>query len=95
MTVFEKSGFYLSICIIAVLLFLILFGRHGVLDYHKLKQKEQEVTRQSQAVSGKNQTLVKEIEKLNTDEDYIKHVAKHEYEMAEENEIIIKQKDEK
>ena len=40
MTVFEKTGFYISIFIIVLLLCLIAFSKNGVLDYKALKEKE-------------------------------------------------------
>lgn len=95
MTVLEKSGLYLAVCLIVILLFFILFGTHGLMDYRKLKIKEDKVISQSRKVSEKNRALINEVEKLKTDAEYIKHVAKHEYEMAEENEIIIKHEDAK
>ena len=39
-----------------------------------------------------NQKIENEIQSLKTDMDYIKHVAKHEHDMAEEDELIFKDK---
>ena len=95
MTVLEKAGIYLSVCLIVILLFFILFGRHGLMDYRKLKMKEQKVIVQSEKITEKNRALIKEVEKLKSDSEYIKHVAKHEYEMAEEDEMIFKNEEAK
>ena len=95
MTLLEKSGFYLSICLVIVLLFFIIFAKHGAIDYKAMKSKEKQVIRQSAGIMEKNRSLENEIEKLKTDAEYIKHVAKHEYEMAEEGEIIFKDEDSK
>ena len=40
----------------------------------------------------KNYQLENEIKSLKTDINYIKHVAKHEHDMAEEDELIFKDK---
>ncbi len=92
MTIFEKTGLYVSIFIIVVLLFLIVFSKHGVLDYKMLKGKETTVLNQIQTIDHANQKLENEIKSLKTDMNYIKHVAKHEHDMAEEDELIFKDK---
>ena len=92
MTIIEKTGLYLSIFIIVVLLFLIVFSTHGVLDYKMLKGKEITVLDQIQTIDLANQKLENEIKSLKTDMNYIKHVAKHEHDMAEEDELIFKNK---
>ena len=93
MTLLEKSGLYISGAIVIILLFLIIFAKNGVLDYKELENKENQVRAQAAATGKKNRALEYEIEKLKTDTEYIKHVAKHEYEMTEKNEMIFKEKD--
>jgi cell division protein FtsB len=92
MTVFEKTGFYISIFIIVLLLCLIAFSKNGVLDYKALKEKEMVILEQVRAMDSANQKIENEIQSLKTDMDYIKHVAKHEHDMAEEDELIFKDK---
>jgi len=92
MTIIERTGLYVSIFIIVVLLFLIIFSTHGVLDYKMLKGKEVIVLDQVLTIDLANQKLENEIKSLKTDTNYIKHVAKHEHDMAEEDELIFKDK---
>ncbi len=92
MTIIEKTGLYISIFIIVVLLFLIVFSTHGVLDYKLLKGKEKIVLDQIHTIELANQKFESEIKSLKTDMNYIKHVAKHEHDMAEEDELIFKDK---
>ena len=92
MTIVEKMGLYVSIFIIVVVLFLIVFSKHGVLDYKMLKGKETTVLNQIQTIDRENETLENEIKSLKTDMNYIKHVAKHEHDMAEQDELIFKDK---
>ncbi|MCD4722662.1 MAG: septum formation initiator family protein [Desulfobacula sp.] len=92
MTIVERAGLYVSIFIIVVLLFLIVFSTHGVLDYKMLKGKEISVLDQILAIDLANQKLENEINSLKTDMNYIKHVAKQEHDMAEEDELIFKDK---
>lgn len=93
MTVLEKSGLFFSIGLIIVLLLLMIFADHGLIDYQKLITKEEQVAAQATEVNRTNRAVELEIEKLKTDLDYIKHVAKHEYEMAEEDDMIFKDAD--
>jgi cell division protein FtsB len=90
MTTIEKTGIYLSIFVIIVLLGLIVFSKNGFLDYRSLEQQNLSIQDQVNRVESKNQKLGKEIISLKTDLDYIKHLAKHEYDMAEEDELIFK-----
>jgi len=92
MKMVEKAGFYISIFIIIVLLFLIVFSTNGVLDYKLLKGKETVILNQVRTADLANQKLEDEIKSLKTDMNYIKHVAKHEHDMAEEDELIFKDK---
>lgn len=90
MTLFEKTGIYISIGIIVVLLGLIVFSENGVLDYKRLKEKETTLQGQTEIIDLENETLENEIKRLKTDMNYIKHVAKQEHDMAEEDEFIFK-----
>lgn len=86
----EKTGLYASIVIIIVLLCLIAFSKNGVLDYKMLKGREQVISDQIRSIDLENQKLETEVQSLKTDMDYLKHVAKHEHDMAEEDELIFK-----
>lgn len=92
MTILEKAGFYLSIFIIIALLALIVFSKNGVLDYMALKQNKTAIHDQVDGVDFENQKVENEIISLKTDMSYIKHVAKHEHDMAEGDELIFKDK---
>jgi len=92
MTIVEKIGFYISLFIIVILLILIFFSKNGFFDYKMLKGKERVVLNLIQTIDQENQKLETEIKSLKTDMDYIKHVAKHEHDMAEEDELIFKDK---
>ncbi|MDA3917009.1 MAG: septum formation initiator family protein [Deltaproteobacteria bacterium] len=90
MIILEKAGLYLSIFTIIALLALIVLSKNGVLDYMALKQNKTAVHDQVDGVDFKNQKVENEIISLKTDMGYIKHVAKHEHDMAEEDELIFK-----
>ncbi|SDT98078.1 FtsB family cell division protein [Desulfobacula phenolica] len=92
MTIIEKTGLFAAIFIFLALLCIIVFSKNGVLDYKVLKEKEAVIQDQIRAVEVVNHKFENEIQSLKTDMDYIKHVAKHEHDMAEEDELIFKDK---
>lgn len=92
MTVMEKTGFFVSLLIIIILMCLIVFSKKGVLEYRELKKEEETITRQIKAADDSNMAVEDEIKSLKTDMEYIKHVAKHEHDMAEKDELIFKDK---
>jgi cell division protein FtsB len=92
MTIFEKTGMVISLGLILVLLCLIFFSQNGILDYKSLKVKETVIQDQTRTLDLANEKLENEIQSLKTDMEYIKHVAKHEHDMAEEDELIFKDK---
>ena len=92
MTLLEKTGLYLAVSTTVVVLCLIVFSKNGILDYHALQTKQKGISEQIQTIDMENKELEDEINSLKTDLDYIKHVAKHEHDMAEEGEFIFKNK---
>ena len=92
MTTVEKIGFYLGIFTTLVLLWMIFFSKNGVMDYQDLKEKESRIMVQDSLETKQNRKMEKEIKSLKHDINYIKHLAKHEHEMAEPGELIFKDK---
>ncbi len=92
MTTVEKIGFYLGIFTTLVLLWMIFFSKNGVMDYQELKEKESRIMVQANLEARQNRKMEKEIKSLKHDINYIKHLAKHEHEMAEPGELIFKDK---
>ncbi len=90
MTVLEKTGLCVSFFIIIMLMFLIVFSKKGVLEYKEFKKEESRIAEQLRTVDEANLKVENEINSLKTDIEYIKHVAKHEHDMAEEDELIFK-----
>ncbi len=92
MTKVEKTAVYISIAIIIALIFLIVFSDQGYFDYKALKTKKNIISEQAFEVQRENRKLENEIQRLKTDAEYIKHLAKHEHDMAEPEELIFKEK---
>lgn len=92
MSTLEKIGFYLGGLAALILLGMIFFSTNGVMEYGALRQKEDQVTARAELEARQNRKVEKEIKSLKKDIDYIKHLAKHEYDMAEPDELIFKDK---
>lgn len=92
MTRNEKAIILLSGSIILFLIYLIVFSSHGFIDYKTLKQQQRTIQDRIELIELENQKLKDEIRALKSDEEYLKHVAKHEHEMAEKDDIIFKVK---
>ncbi len=82
----------MAVCFILALLCLIVFSENGILDYRSIQKKERGVLDQTRMVELENQKLENEVNALKTDMDYIKHLAKHEHNMIEEDELVFKGK---
>ncbi|MDD9304287.1 MAG: septum formation initiator family protein [Desulfobacter sp.] len=92
MTSLEKLCFYFGISLCLVLLGMIFFSTKGVMDYQALKKTEERIQIQAEFEAGQNRKIEKEIKSLKHDIEYIRHLAKHEHEMADPDEFIFKEK---
>jgi cell division protein FtsB len=90
MTMVEKAGYSLSLIFILILMCFIVFSKNGVLDYRKLTKKEAVIVEKINQTDRITKKLENEIISLKNDMEYIKHVAKHEHDMAEKDELIFK-----
>ena len=91
MTRAEIAAIWISIGGIIALVFLIVFSEHGLVDYRALKSKETGVLEKLETEKTETRALESEVHSLKTDLEYIKHIAKHEHDMAEPDELIFKQ----
>ena len=92
MTRMEKICLYLTMGGAVILLFMFFFSTRGVMDYSRLKFRQEQLEAQAAIAANQNSKLEKEILKLKTDIEYIKHLAKHEHEMAAQDELVFKEK---
>nr|WP_321395856.1 septum formation initiator family protein [uncultured Desulfobacter sp.] len=88
----EKICLCLAMGGAVVLLFMFFFSTQGVMDYRRLASKQAQLDAQAAVAVKQNAKLEKEILRLKTDIDYIKHLAKHEHEMAAQGELVFKEK---
>jgi len=92
MTRMEKICLYLTMGGAVILLFMFFFSTRGAMDYSRLKSRREQLEAQAAIAVNQNSKLEKEILKLKTDIEYIKHLAKHEHEMAAQDELVFKEK---
>lgn len=90
MTTVEKIGLYLGMGVVLILLGIFVFSTHGVVDYRALKKQETLVNTMSELETRTNEKIEREINRLKYDLEYIRHMAKHEYGMAEPDELVFK-----
>lgn len=88
----EKICFYLAMGGAVILLFMFFFSTRGVMDYNRLKSRQAQLEAQAAIADSQNSKMEKEILRLKTDLEYIKHLAKHEHEMAAQDELVFKEK---
>ena len=88
----EKICLYLTMGGAVILLCMFFFSTRGVMDYSRLKSRQETLEAQAVIAVNQNSKLEKEILKLKTDIEYIKHLAKHEHEMAAQDELVFKEK---
>ncbi|MCG8566279.1 MAG: septum formation initiator family protein [Desulfobacterales bacterium] len=92
MGAFEKIGFYLVFCFWILILVLIVVSPNGIMDYRQLQVKAVAMDAKILAAERENRRLEKEIWNLKQNPAYIRHLAKHEHGMAEEDELVFKMK---
>ena len=95
MSILEKTGFICTGAFIIILLGLIIFSDHGILDYRQLIHKEKQILVKIQTIEQQNKKLEGEINTIKTDAEYLKHLARHEYNMVEKNELVFRYMPEK
>jgi cell division protein FtsB len=91
MAILEKTGFFLALVLMVVILFLIVFSENGIRDYEQLTLKKADVSSRIHITRQENTIIEKQILRLKQDINYIKHLARHEHGMAEPDELIFKQ----
>jgi cell division protein FtsB len=80
---------------LVLLLFLfmfILFGKNGLSDLNRLKTERDGLLKKNAELIQQNLLLCREIERLKTDPEYIKSLARKELGMIGKDEVVIKVK---
>ena len=88
----RKQNILLSISafLLLALFLFILVSEHGLADLKFLKTERDRLVEENQKLTGANQAISVEIDRLKHDPDYIESIARQELGMIGEDEIVIK-----
>ncbi len=71
------------------LMLLIVFGDNGLLEMHRLREKEQTMVRQNETLASENVSLYRTIGRLKNDPAFIESVARNELGMIGKDDVIV------
>ncbi len=72
---------------ISVLFLLFVPGR-SLISYHNMRQQVSELTMKNENLVRRNQELVKEIERLQHDDEYLEKIAREKHGLLKKNETV-------
>jgi cell division protein FtsB len=91
--VISKKNILLAAALAVVLLLMfILFGENGLSDLSRLKAERDGLLKKNAELIQQNLLLCREIERLKTDPEYVKSLARKELGMIGKDEVVIKVK---
>jgi cell division protein FtsB len=74
-------------CIVFILFFTI-FGERGLLRIYHLNKEKREIQQRVESIRLENQKLVREIDALKNDRRYLESIARKDFGLVRQNEII-------
>jgi cell division protein FtsB len=88
----KKQGVLLAlaVCLIVSLMFFIVFSARGLADLNLMKKERDRIRAQNREITRENLTLGVEIDRLRNDPQYIESVARREFGMIAQDEIVVK-----
>ncbi|HSO61581.1 MAG TPA: septum formation initiator family protein [Desulfobacterales bacterium] len=88
----RKQGMLLgtAVLLMIALLFFIVFSERGLAELSLSKKERDRIKALNQHLTQENLTLGVEIDRLKNDPHYIESVARKEYGMIGQNEIVVK-----
>jgi len=84
----RKRMYAIPAGMILFILFFTIFGERGLLRINHLKQEQQELQRRADDLQAENERLKREIEALKTDRRYLESIARKDFGLVRQNEII-------
>jgi cell division protein FtsB len=88
----RKQGMLLgtAVLLLIALLFFIVFSERGLAELSQSKKERDRIKEHNQQLTQENLTLGVEIDRLKNDPHYIESVARKEFGMIGQNEIVVK-----
>jgi len=71
------------------LMLLIVFGDNGLVEMHRLREKEHLMVQQNETLAKENVSLYRTIGRLKNDPAFIESVARNELGMIGKNDVIV------
>lgn len=87
-----KQGILISaaVFLIVSLFFFIVFSERGMADLNLLKKERDQVKAQNRQLTEENLGLSVEIDRLKNDPEYIESVARRQFGMIGQDEVVVK-----
>jgi cell division protein FtsB len=88
----KKQGLLLGAVVgfIVALLFFIVFSERGLADFNMMKKERDRIQAQNRQIVQDNLDLGVEIDRLTNDPKYIESVARKDFGMIGQDEIVVK-----
>jgi cell division protein FtsB len=88
----KKQGLLLGATLgfLIALLFFIVFSERGLADFNMMKKERDRLQDQNRQITQDNLTLGVEIDRLKNDPSYIESVARKDFGMIGQDEIVVK-----
>jgi cell division protein FtsB len=88
----KKQGLVLmtAVFFLIALLFFIVFSERGLADFNLMKQERDRIHDQNRQIIQENLDLGVEIDRLKNDPKYIESVARRDFGMIGQDEIVVK-----
>ena len=71
------------------LMLLIVFGDNGLVEMHRLREKERSMVQQNETLARENVSLYRTIGRLKNDPAFIESVARNELGMVGKDDVIV------
>jgi cell division protein FtsB len=84
---FLKMSFFASL-FLGLIVAWLGFGERGFIHLYRMEKERQAHVERILKLEAENQKLLREIERIRTDEDYVEYVARRDLGLVKENEII-------
>ncbi len=89
----SKTIYFTVISVMTVLAFLILYGKNGFMDVHRLRLQEKAIISENNAINQANTVLERKVDRLKSDISYIEYIARHELGMVAKDELVFRFQD--
>ncbi len=84
----RKRLYFIPAACITFILYFTVFGERGLLRIYHLNREKKEIQQRVDAVRMDNLQLVREIDALKNDRRYLESVARRDFGLVRQNEII-------